>query len=160
MLALGAAYVAIALQRELVPAREEVFPFASWSLFSLVPNQTHDFSLRILEVDGRKLARPVYFEQAGELFDAARSNGARMCIQRLGRALQKHDQPAADEERCNVEQIHLRGHARVRYEVVARSYDAIQRFRDGRIDAQSVVATFATGEFEGAEVRRTDAEGI
>ena len=139
-------YVAIAVARESVPGRDEIFPFASWSLFSMVPNESRDFTVRILQVDGRPIDRPMNFEEAHALFgSAAVSHGARMSIQRLGEAVERRDAASVDRVRGYFEGLHLRGHEPVRYELLARRYDPLERWRRGTFRSVRVIATFQTG---------------
>ncbi|HEX8520773.1 MAG TPA: hypothetical protein VF669_00870 [Tepidisphaeraceae bacterium] len=145
LFSLGAIYVFIALERERIPGREEVFPFAAWSLYSKVPNECQDYSLRVIAVRGHTLAQPVFFEDSTNLFPtAAQNDGARMCIQRLGSAMDRHDDNAADKERREFEFIHLGGAGNVVYELVHRRYDPIQRMNTRTFLEVRSLATFQT----------------
>jgi hypothetical protein len=128
---MGVVYVVVAFGAEAVPGREECFPFAAWSLFSMVPNECRDYSLRVLEVRGKRLAKPVYFEDSQHLLYAASNDGARMCIQRLGEAVARGDEAGAELERRTFEGMHLGGIGGVRYELVQRRYDPLKRIADG-----------------------------
>jgi hypothetical protein len=141
-LGLLAGYLAIALYRESVPGRDEIYPFSVFSLFSKVPNQCHDFSIRIREIDGRRLSPAVSFENAESYFTSATNHGARMTIQRLGLALERRDAASASREREELESMHLGGHRSLVYEVVARTYDPLDRRRHGIVQSSRVLASY------------------
>ena len=146
LLAAAVAYVGIVVERERVHGRGEVFPFAPWSLFTLVPNQTRDYSLKIEAVDGRELAKPIYYEEAGQYFSWSSKHAPRMAIQRLGKALERGDARAAAVERKQIELVHMDGRSGVRYVVVWRSYDVLRRWRDGVIEQEKALAKYQIGE--------------
>ena len=141
-LALAAIYLVISITRQGL-GYSEIFPFSSWSLFSKVPNEVRDYTIRIVEADGRALDRPVDFEDAKEIFGSvAISHGARMSIQRMGVAAERGDSAGAARVRAYLESLYLREHRPVRYEVVARRYDPLERWREGKFRSVRVVATF------------------
>jgi hypothetical protein len=142
LVALGVVYVSIAVERERVMGREEIYPFAAWSLFSMVHNECRDYSVRVLEVNGTKLERPIYFEDAVGYFPSATHNGARMCIQRLGAAIEQKNALAAERERAELEGMHLHARRSVGYDLVKRRYDPLVRFREGTFLEERTLATF------------------
>ena len=140
--ATAAAYLVIAVAGRAVRS-DEFFPFASWSLFSKVPNEVRDYTVRIVAVNGQTLDRPVDFENSRELFGpAAASHGARMIIQRIGEAANRADASATTRARASFESLHLREHRPVRYELVERRYDPIERWRDGKFRSTRTMGTF------------------
>src|SRR5438132_14360891 len=70
------AYLAVALERERVPGRPEFFPVGAWSLFSMVPNDTQDYGVRLLEVRGQPLAHPLFLEDAAQIYPFASTSHA------------------------------------------------------------------------------------
>jgi hypothetical protein len=135
------------VETERVHGREEVFPVASWSLFSKVHNVSHDYGLRMLVVRGERLARPVFFEEAGDYLSNSESHSARISIQRLGRAVEAKDDAEVARVRGYVEDLHLRQTGDATYEVVARAYDPLKRYRDGApFLSVRRLATFRVGE--------------
>jgi|SRR5687768_421047 len=147
-LLLGAfiAYLAVALETERVHGREDRFPVASWSLFSKVPNETTDYSLRLLEVRGERLADPVFFEDANRWLSNTRSHAARISIQRLGRAVAAKDEAEVARVRAYLEDLHLRHAGDATYQVVSRTYDPLARYRGEPIDNVRTRATFRVGQ--------------
>lgn len=140
-----AVYLAVAVCRELQPGRSEIFPFASWSLFSLVPNETSDFSLRVLELDGRALDPPPYLEDAWAILPQAANHVARNAVDRLGRAVVADDEAGAAATRRTLESLHLGSH-RIVYELVRRRYDPLERWRTGRIRHAEALAAYRAGD--------------
>ena len=141
------AYVSIAVWRERVPGHSELFPIASWSLFSLVPNTIEDFSVRLLEVDGRPLARALFFEDIKPIFLGATSHDARVVIERFGLALAAGHFREAEEIRRRFEAEYLSKQAhQVRYELVARVYDPMERWNAGVFKSVRTLAAYAMGD--------------
>jgi len=123
-------YVALAVGREFTAGQEEIFPFASWSLFSTVPNHSHDYSLRILSVGGHEIDRKPFFEDSRALFRNATDHSARMSIEHLCKAVERHDAAEVAKVRAYLEPLHLSGRGSVRYELVRRTYDPLERWHD------------------------------
>jgi hypothetical protein len=138
------AYILIASWHERVSGQGEIFPFASWSLFSFVPNISHDFSIRVLSLNGSALTPPVFFEDSTALFESASKHGARVLIDLLGQALAQGEVAEAERIRDRFEHLCMPGMTAVRYELVARVYDPLERFRTGRLRAVRTVRTFET----------------
>jgi hypothetical protein len=144
-------YVAVSAQREMVNGRDELFPFSAWSLFTIVPNDVHDYSLRLLAINDRPVA-PEFLEQAqARGWFAANRHGAYMTVQFMGMALDRGDVTGADQQRRLLERLHLTGHGSITYELVARRYDPIDRFRSGKFEE---IRTIATCQTSTAEVQR------
>jgi hypothetical protein len=142
LLGLLAVYLALVVYVERVPGKEEVFPFASWSLFSMVPNEYRDYSLRLLEMGDGRLSRPAYFEDAGDVIPWVAHNGARMAIQHLGDAAEHRREQEVAEVRKYLEALYLGGHKSLKYQVVARRYDPLERWRTGHFREERTLATF------------------
>ena len=139
-------YFAIAVWRERIPGQGEIFPFASWSLFSLVPNACEDFAVRLLSVEGTELSPPQYFESAGLRFSGATNHAAHVAIDRLGKALIAGDLPGADRVRRRFEREYLGKEARhVRYELVARVYDPFERWHGGGFRQVRTLGVYEAG---------------
>ena len=71
--------------------RKEIFPFASWFLFSLVPGETSDYDLVLHGVGDRPLDPPLRFSQAGWLIGTPHSIVTYNLIQQLGHAVEHGD---------------------------------------------------------------------
>jgi hypothetical protein len=135
-------YLGFVVLRESRAGAEEVFPFASWSLFSLVPNQVEDFSLRVTRLNGKPLEPPKYFEALYKVLPSVSDHSARMTIQKLGRALAAGKGEDAKFWRDHLEQSYLAKFADVDYQVVHRRYDVMDRWRQNRIDDETVMASY------------------
>ena len=127
-----------------LPPRHENFPFASWSLFSLVPGRRSEFDL-ILHAKGDPppgTGRP--FNQAKGLVYHPHSIVAHEVIQQLGDAEQHAH---ADASRTLRRQIELDFVPAVkRYDLVRVTYTPVERWRTGRVLASATVRSFETGE--------------
>ena len=136
MLAIAAfLYVTVAgvtLLRARTGANTEIFPIFSWDLFSVVPNETMDYGLRVLEVDGKPLEPPQFLEQL-TIFSQPFRISAHMAIQELGVAHARGDTERARSLAHMLYENHLGGAARrVRFELVERRFDVLTRVRSGR----------------------------
>ena len=146
-LLLGAfiAYLLVVLQTERVHGREEMFPVATWSLFSKVPNEVKDYTLRLRVVRGQRLAEPVFFEDADQHLSNTMSHSARISIQRLGRGLAAKDDAEVARVRAYLEDLHLRTAGDATYDVVMRTYDPLARYRGAPLTNLRTLATFRVG---------------
>jgi hypothetical protein len=144
-LALVAAGYALAGCLPRLLRQSEFFPFAPWDLYSHVPNDFADYGLRVTSLDGAPLAAPVYFEAAPDWFAQAQSILAVESIQALGRAVEGGDAAEIARARGIVERDYLAGHPRLRYEVVKRSWEPLERWRSGRFASEAVLAAFEAG---------------
>ena len=109
----------------------EIYPFAPWTLFCFVPNQEVDYAVRLREIDGRALDPPPFLEDYSELTDAQKSVGHAI-IQEMGRFAAAGDDRELGVQRQLLEQSFLSPFGReVRYEIVRRTYDVLDRWNSG-----------------------------
>jgi hypothetical protein len=151
LVALVVVYVALAVERETVHGRGEIFPFASWSLFTLVPNEVRDYTVHITEINGRRIDPPLAYENSHAHFLNAHSHNAYISIQKLGRAVESKDDAAIRRIRGYFEHLDLNmrsgevaGGAGVTYDIVTRRYDPVERWRQGTFRSTRLLATFRT----------------
>lgn len=105
----------------------EVFPFFAWDLFARVPAaHGSDFSVRLVEAQGLQGRVPVWYEESHLQGDARAIQGY-SALQRLGRSLSRGEQARSAALRKRFEVTYLSRLKRVRYEVVARTYDVRKR---------------------------------
>ena len=123
--------------------RREIFPFASWFLFSLVPGQTSDYDL-VLRAEGeRPLDPPPRFSQAGRLVATPHSIVAYNLIQQLGHAVEAHD-PDVGILRQQVE-----AHFTVpfiHYDLVKATYRPVDRWESDRNLGLMPLRSFVSGQ--------------
>jgi hypothetical protein len=139
-------YLALVLERERTMGQQEIFPFASWSLFTLVPNERNDYSIRLLRVNGQALSPARYYEDCGKIFPSASGNASWMALQELGRAQVRGDAIGVAEVRRYFEPLHLSGAGAVEYELVSRRWDPMERWRHGLFREQRVLKRFFTND--------------
>jgi hypothetical protein len=139
-------YLTLVVDRERVAGREEFYPASGWSLFSKVPNEVGDYAVRLVSVRSGRLDPPVFLEEAKNLYPGAwSSHAAHNTTQTLGQAIERGDADAAADARAMLERLYLNTRAPVTYELVARRYDPLERFRTGRIHEARTLATFSSG---------------
>jgi hypothetical protein len=124
----------------------EIFPIFSWDLFSSIPApQGSDYGIKILAVDGVALNPPVYFEKADTIFAKAHSIDAYSSIALLGGAVAANDQAAIDAQRAVFEPVFLSDRKNVRYVVVQRTYDLLERWQSNTFIQETELRAFETG---------------
>ena len=118
----------------------DAYPFFSWSLFTHVPNVRFDFGVAVTEIDGEILNPPRDLMELEGRVSGAGSIRAYYTIQDLGDALVRRDRALMQEKRSLFEREYLSGPTELRYRLVARAYDPIEKWRHGRIQQQRVLA--------------------
>lgn len=145
LVALASLYTAVWLAQEAKPGRAEIFPFASWNLFSWVPNEVRDVSLRILAIDGVPLQPPLYIEESAKHFVDGPSHPAHAVIELIGQAVQQGREADAEALRLRFEKLYMPASDAVRYELVARAYDPMKRWRNRVFAEERVLRTYEKG---------------
>jgi hypothetical protein len=146
VLALTAEFV-IGLGGYLTP-RHEIFPFASWFLFSLVPFQSSDYDLLIHPAEDG--GAPLPLNQAGKYVSSSHSIVAFQLIQQLGQAQEDHDADLVRRLRQQIEpRFRVPG---LRYDLVKVRYAPIPRWTSGAVLSQALLASFTAGEETPADV--------
>jgi hypothetical protein len=137
-------YAAFALGLRLVFRHNEIFPAFTWNLFSTVPNEATDYTIRILGIGGVPLDSPIEFGKARKHFPLARSRQAHFALQRLGKALEDGRYPLSRRLRSMIEGKYLDSRG-VSYEVVVRTYHPLEWMRDGSQLEERVIRSFESG---------------
>lgn len=122
----------------------EVFPFFSWYLFVDVPGDRTDFGLRIHESGEQSFDPPVYFEDAEGVVSQPHSIAAHVVVLRLGKAIEAQDDATVEELRGLLEKRYLP--ERVRYGIVKRRFDPLERWKTGALTATPVALFTRTGK--------------
>lgn len=105
----------------------EIFPFASWFLFSLRPDRVVSYDLLLRGSEQRPLDPPKPFNQGGGLVKAPHSVTVYQLVQQLGRAIESRRPAEIRRLRREIEaQFSLPG---MRYDVVRVSYALADRWR-------------------------------
>ena len=124
---------------------EEKVPFFGWSLFSEVPQPREtNYSVRLLELDGKRFDPPVYFEEA-HLVDQARLVQSTRAMQGFGRAAEGTDAATAAFHAQRFKDVYLTKYQTGRYEVVKRTFDIRDRFECECFIEEEVVGEYSFG---------------
>ncbi len=107
----------------------EIFPFYSWTMFSLVPAEQNGFAVFILEEGGNVLNPPLEFQQAGSRVGGQNSVVAYRDIQNMGKAYLAGDTQRFEELRQLFEKNYI--HVGTRYQLMKMNYDPITRWKTG-----------------------------
>jgi hypothetical protein len=123
-------------------SRREIFPFASWFLFSLVPFQSSDYDLLIHPPEDS--GSPLPLSKAGKFVSSSHSIVAFNLIQQLGHAVEKHDRDLVGRLRQQIEaRFRVPG---IRYDLVRVRYAPIPRWTSGAVVSQEPLGTFTAGQ--------------
>lgn len=126
---------------------DQVYPVARWDLFSRVPpSERTSYSIRFVEVDGRVLDEPVYFEKADAFVGNTASPTAYQLLQDLGRAAER-EQPlrmAGYLDLLTTSHLQTIGSARI--EVVKRRFDIVERLECDCFLQEDVLAELEVGD--------------
>lgn len=124
----------------------EVFPIFHWALFANAPDTRIDYELYILEQDGRRFSPPVLLQNTEEYkewlaasYDIYNSLGV---IDSFARAHQAGRTERAAELKGALEHNFVPGD-KVRYKILRVEYDALERYRTGKVRAASTVGVFS-----------------
>jgi len=116
------------------------YPIDSWSLFSKVPNQITDYSIRIVELNGRPLTESIWFDQSPSKH--SHSHNARTVILKMGSALEDGHEREADRLQNVFLSNFVSDLPGARFEFVRRRYEVLERFRTHQFDEVTVLRTF------------------
>jgi hypothetical protein len=118
----------------------EAFPVSRWELFSMVPpRENTSYGVRLVEVDGVVLDPPRYFEESRDLFRSARSPDVPVLVARWGRHAEAGRESDAEAARRLFESRFLADAGTVRYELVLRRYDIVERVECGCYVSEEVL---------------------
>ena len=113
----------------------ETFPIFSWHLFSTVPQPaSSDGAVLLLEIDGRRFEPPLDYMSSFEIVPHAGDVTVYFVIQDMAREyLADPAGKGAAKYRSLFEQQYLNFYKRsIRYALVGRSYDPIERWKTDR----------------------------
>ena len=120
----------------------EIYPIASWNLFSVVPNLVTDYGLQIKSINQVELEEPTYFQDLPDEFAEANSIVAFYVIQNLGIAIEKNDTESIENLREQIENEYFASQQHVEYEIYKRSYFAMDRWDTGQYEEEGRLVTF------------------
>ena len=124
--------------------RHEIYPFASWFLFLLVPNDTSDYDLLLRANNGNPIDPPQPYNQAAWLVTLPHSILTYQLVQQLGDAETRHDAPRSRRLRRQIEALFTQ--PRVRYDLVRNTSRPIERYETGQVRARQSLRSFTSGD--------------
>lgn len=124
----------------------EKFPFFNWHLYSSVDSEQRTYiGLRLTEVNGRPVPEPFYFEDRPGLLPRANSAEAVVLLQRWGHQVQDGDLEGAAESQALFEARFLEPLESARYELVARTFNLLERIECDCYISEEVVGAYELG---------------
>ncbi len=124
--------------------RHEIFPFASWFLFLLVPGHTSDYDLVLRSNDGHPISPPLPYSQLTWLVTTPHSVLTYQIVQQLGDAETRHDATRSQWLRRQIEALFTQ--PRVQYDLVRNTYRPVERWKTGRVRTRETLRTFLSGQ--------------
>lgn len=117
----------------------ELFPVFKWELFSKVPpREQTSYGVRLLEVDGEVLDEPIYFEKASHLFRSTRSPDVPTLVRRWSQQVAAGNFEESIRSQMVFEARFLESRD-VRYQLVRRTYDIVERVECGCFLSEEVI---------------------
>jgi hypothetical protein len=141
------AYVAVAHMGGRMSPRLEFFPVFNWSLFTHVHPVRGLLELYVSRIGDKTFDEPVNYFELDDYFETARnrSTDVKKTLERYVMAKQAGDTATMEKLRGVIEARHLGGHGTVQYEIRYVVFKPVDRWLDGSILRQQVVAQFDTG---------------
>lgn len=116
----------------------EIFPFASWFLFSRIPQEVSNYEIWVVEMDGWKIEPPQSLTTIPYFLRSPQSSTVRDLIQRLGRGASAGN---PEEMRRTLAlfrpHFHKQGGSGSML-LVKLKYDPLARWRTGQMQAQEL----------------------
>jgi|GEM_PF-5539198 len=121
----------------------EWFPFYSWSMFALVPQEETIYRLRV--IDPENTQNLIDFRQAGQLVHEPGSLPAYHLIQKMGKAITSGQQYQLSELRAAFDTNYLpTGTA---YQMIQTREDPLSAWQDsGKAQTAEIIGTFVAGK--------------
>ena len=124
--------------------RREIFPFASWFLFLLVPHDTSDYDLILRTNDGNPIDPPQPYSQASWLVSAPHSILTYNLVQQLGDAETRRDAARSRRLRRQLEALFTQ--PRVQYDLVRDTSRPVERYETGQVRTRQTLRSFTSGD--------------
>lgn len=116
----------------------EIFPFASWFLFSRVPQQVTTYELWLTDFDGQKFDPPRPLTKVPLFLRSPQSSTVRDIIQRLGRAIEAgQTEEVAEVLRIFRAHFHQQG-GKGSLAVMRLRYDPLRRWQLGEMETREL----------------------
>lgn len=121
---------------------KDYLPFFSWFLFSHTPDEkSTQYTIRIIEFDGKTFNPPVFLNQAYGIVDQPNSPKLRELIRKLSASTLSGSTRESEQLRMLLEQIYL-PEGPIRYELVMVTYNPIRRFEMGELESVRQLGEF------------------
>ncbi|HEX4959600.1 MAG TPA: hypothetical protein VF173_02080 [Thermoanaerobaculia bacterium] len=137
-------FFAGAASQKLVPGIDEIIPLYGWSLFSKVPNEDSRYTLLVHRQRKQVFDPPVSFLHAPDTIVFGNRYVGRKVIQRLGRAIERHEAAEVADLRRLLEENYLS--ERLGYELIFERYNPMQKWKTGANLEERSLGRFRTGE--------------
>jgi hypothetical protein len=121
----------------------EIFPFFNWELFSRVPQaQRDDFNVRLVKVNGERLAQPLYFDHASKYLSLSWSPDAYILMQTIGKQTEAGQAFQAASARAIFETRFLGDLHTATYQLVRHHFKILDRVKCDCFVSEVVLGTY------------------
>jgi hypothetical protein len=123
---------------------QDVYPLFSWSLFSIIPNPDHRYTMEILEAGGTRYDPPLRFSQSSALFAGIQHSPTEYTprVERLGQALANGHTKAAAQARQELNALF--GTRAFRYRILLVYADPLEYWRNGSYRTVRTLGEFSS----------------
>lgn len=127
---------------------EDLYPFFSWFLFSVVPARVQeDYIIKIVEYRGSQVNPPALVEKTSGIFNKSRSLAEYFQMTRnLGVAVSQGQAEQVKRLRVHIETNLFSGKP-LTYAVYRVTYSPIERFKTGQLLSSQELAIFKSGVY-------------
>lgn len=116
----------------------ELYPFASWSMYSTVPGNVTTYTVRLISVGGRPLREPVSYAVSQDVLGRRPKVSGISAIHRFGKSLAEQKASKAERLRRLIEKNYLG--SEVEYEVFEERYWPLERWQTGRMRERRIAS--------------------
>lgn len=121
---------------------DKVFPLSAWSLFAKVRSRMSDYQVRVLELDGERLDPPRFSDECPDRLPALATLDAQELIGTLAHAVIAGDRTTERRARRVLEGVYFNDVGHLRYELVHRTYNPLDRWQHGTFLAIEPIRQF------------------
>jgi hypothetical protein len=119
----------------------EVFPFASWSLFSSPPHTVENYTVKVLKYDGETLGMPCLYHQCEFLRSRRRGTWGYFLVQELGRSTERAGSDGDFQVRRRFEEAMFRDLiGESYYQIIKRKYSPQELLNTGTVKEEVILA--------------------
>ncbi len=111
--------------------------------FAQAPSDSTRYELRIISIDGFKLAEPLYFLDASDFLSHEDIHEGRKIINRLGIALHADDDSMINDYRTELESTYFKNFVSADYEIIFIDVNPVEKYSLETFMSERIVSQFS-----------------